>query len=238
MPEPSSQGVASVDVKELESLAQRWLLSAHAVWEPKIEDKQVSKEEIKFNFIDRESQRYTVIMDHVGMIKDFKAASISTPANPAPPKNPELPRQAKEPAVRETPPQTQTVRRQEPVIARPPDGGQIQGIGKKSMDGPLASVVQSPSGVQQTTNIKWSDAASTATPLAPRPAAAVANPEELKLVSLATQWLRNTIGLDNVNLVEKVWEGSRLRLVMKDEVDNKYRLYVKSPDVIEEFKPL
>ncbi|MCI0480140.1 MAG: hypothetical protein L0213_00950, partial [Candidatus Dadabacteria bacterium] len=75
MAEPTSQSLTDADLKGLEGLAKGWLSSVHAIWDPKLENRQISKDEVRFNFTDRESQQYAVLMDGEGRIKEFKTGA-------------------------------------------------------------------------------------------------------------------------------------------------------------------
>jgi len=47
------------DTDRLETLARGWLQSVHAVWDPKMENRQIDPNSTRFIFVDSESWRHS-----------------------------------------------------------------------------------------------------------------------------------------------------------------------------------
>lgn len=286
MVEAYSQRATNMDPKELESLAQRWLQSVHAVWEPKVVEKQPVKDGVQLRFVDWYSQRHTVLMDRDGHITEYEGPSKHGAARTGH-SSPPMPEAMPEETASITPPEAirprvQSAERAPQAAPRPEGRTQIKDLysapavaaeaprspeermtawireslgvpsvqigGREAREDSIRYTIIDPAGnyysvtadklggVQRFEPLPYKPKAEPRPADAPRQAEAAADAS--RLVDVSRAWLSNTIGLNTVELLEQTWDGGRLRIVLKDPGGNRYRLFVRPPDKVEEFKPL
>jgi len=79
MPQSTSSAAKATDIGALQAVASRWLMSVHAVWDPRIEASQVDNNMLRLTFLDWSSQRHSVVMSMGGDVVSYTGPNAAGP---------------------------------------------------------------------------------------------------------------------------------------------------------------
>ena len=194
MSESNSSTASAMDVNALQTVAARWLMSVHAVWNPKLENSQVDKNALRLTFTDWGSQRYTVVMNFGGDV-----VSYNGPAEAGPLENMLAPSPKTQPAA---------------LFSTPSESY------KERQAKPATSPFQ---------YVPLSEASPEVQPATGRYQA----PEERVL-----SWIRESIGLSAVSIVERDIKDQLIHYRVLDEKGGNYLVVAEMNGAVKRFEPI